>query len=66
MTKEKLQHLSIVRDADTEVRNDRISTVKETVSNPIEYSENPIYQKLLNFQTRGKKKRFTVEDLLKW
>ena len=47
MTKEKLQHLSIVRDADTEVRNDRISTVKETVSNPIEYSENPIYQKTI-------------------
>ena len=37
MTKEKLQHLSIVRDADTdtEVRNDRISTSLASVGTDI-------------------------------
>lgn len=30
------------------------------------YQTNPIYEKLLNFQEIQKKKRFTVDDLLKW
>ena len=30
------------------------------------YQTNPIYEKLLNFQKIQKKKRFTVDDLLKW
>jgi len=31
-----------------------------------EYHTNPMYEKLLNFREKQKKKRFTVEDLLKW
>ena len=30
------------------------------------YQTNPMYEKLLNFKELQKKKRFTVEDLLKW
>lgn len=36
------------------------------VTKPIEdYHTNPMYEKLLKF-TNDKKRRFTVEDLLKW
>ena len=31
-----------------------------------EYHTNPMYEKLLKFREEQKKKRFTVEDLLKW
>ena len=31
-----------------------------------EYQTNPMYEKLLNFQSLQKKKRFTVDDLLSW
>ena len=30
------------------------------------YHTNPMYEKLLKFKEEQKKKRFTVEDLLKW
>ena len=30
------------------------------------YQTNPMYEKLLGFKELQKKKRFTVEDLLKW
>lgn len=35
-------------------------------SNPIGYSSNPMYEKLLNYKQTQEKKRFTVDDLLKW
>ena len=65
MKKEKVKHLSLVKDLDIE-QNSSVAYRNETVTNPIEYSDNPIYQKLLNFQNRNEKKRFTVDDLLKW
>ena len=35
-------------------------------TNPIGYSSNPMYEKLLNYKQTQEKKRFTVDDLLKW
>ena len=32
----------------------------------IGYHSNPMYQKLLNYKQVQEKKKFTVEDLLKW
>jgi len=36
------------------------------VTPPTGYHTNPMYEKLLEFQEKQKRKRFTVEDLLKW
>ena len=53
----------------TVITNTEITTAKEPkpdINNS--YHSNPMYQKLLNFRNlqEQQKKRFTVEDLLKW
>ena len=53
----------------TVITNTEIDTVKEFNENlNTEFHSNPIYEKLLNFRNlqEKQKKRFTVEDLLKW
>ena len=53
----------------TVITNEEIQTVKQQEHiTEINYHSNPIYEKLLNFRNlqERQKKRFTVEDLLKW
>lgn len=45
--------------------------VRETEKNAVTppntgYHTNPMYEKLLKYKEEQKRKRFTVEDLLKW
>ena len=51
------------------ITNSDIETTKEPEQNISNgYHSNPMYQKLLNFRNlqEQQKKRFTVDDLLKW
>ena len=62
MTTEKQSRLTVIS-------NTNISTAKEPETNiSNSYHSNPMYQKLLNFRNlqEQQKKRFTVDDLLKW
>ena len=45
--------------------NEQTNPIHKSGGN-ISYHSNPIYEKLLKFREQEKKKRFTVEDLLKW
>ena len=52
----------------TVISNTEINTAKEPDIVNNNYHSNPMYEKLLNFRNlqEQQKKRFTVEDLLKW
>ena len=53
----------------TVITNTKIETEKELEQNiSNNYHSNPMYEKLLNFRNlqEQQKKRFSVEDLLKW
>ena len=53
----------------TVISNEELKVVKEPEPNITQgYHSNPIYEKLLNFRNlqEQQKKRFSVEDLLKW
>jgi len=68
MTEEKKRRLTVVSSTEninTETQ-ERIKQ-REHVTPPNDgYHTNPMYEKLLTFRETQKKKRFTVEDLLKW
>ena len=64
MTNEQKSRFTVINNENYE--NERENTVdKITPPNP-EFHTNPMYEKLLNYKSLQKKKRFTVEDLLKW
>ena len=52
----------------TVITNTNLDTVKEQNNLNTSYHSNPMYEKLLNFRNlqEQQKKRFSVEDLLKW
>ncbi len=53
----------------TVISNEDIKTAKEPVAeHNTGYHSNPMYEKLLNFRNlqEQQKKKFSVEDLLKW
>ena len=62
MTEEKKSRLTVITN--TEHRTTKEPEYKTDTS----YQSNPMYQKLLNFRNlqEQQKKRFTVDDLLKW
>ena len=71
MTEEKRSRFTVISNTDLDLS----STVKEKLNTEANrhvtppqtgYSTNPMYEKLLEFQEKQKRKRFTVEDLLKW
>ena len=71
MTTEKSHKFTVITN--TELEHTDISTLKrkreaESYSTPPteSYHTNPMYEKLLEFKEKQKRKRFTVEDLLKW
>ena len=70
MTEKKKRILTVVSNTtDTDISTGTIERTRqrENVTQPnAEYHTNPMYEKLLQFKETQKKKRFTVEDLLKW
>jgi len=67
MTKEKKPNLTLISKTDTSPETRMRMAEKENIMRQkAEYHTNPMYEKLLNFREKQKKKRFTVEDLLKW
>lgn len=69
MTKENQPKLTVISNTTTNINTEARKRIKqrENVTRPEEeYHTNPMYEKLLKFQETQKRKRFTVEDLLKW
>ncbi len=62
MTTEKQSRFTVITNTDIETTK----ATEKDINNS--YHSNPMYQKLLNFRNlqEQQKKRFTVEDLLKW
>ena len=49
------------------IKNATLDTGEQRVTNPMEsHNSNPYYEKLLKFSQEQERKRFSVEDLLKW
>ena len=64
MTTEKKSRFTVITN--TDIVSD---TVKESdYIKPKDYHTNPMYEKLLNFRNlqEQQKKKFSVEDLLRW
>ena len=70
MEKETKRRLTIVSSNEelnvAENVQESVKRKEYTTPSDLNYHTNPIYEKLLNFKESQKKKRFTVEDLLKW
>ena len=70
MEKETKRRLTIVSSNEelnvAENEQELVKRKEYTTPPDLNYHTNPIYEKLLNFKESQKKKRFTVEDLLKW
>ena len=60
---EKNRRFTVIENKEAESRTKENTAVTPPNS---EYHTNPMYEKLLKFREEQKKKRFTVEDLLKW
>ncbi len=61
-----VENVSTRPDINTETQ-ERIKRRENVTAPPdVGYHTNPMYEKLLKFRETQKKKRFTVEDLLKW
>lgn len=59
MTTENRSRFSVITNKDIE----EVSIKKEPSSS---YQTNPFYERLVKFSNDANRKRFTVEDLLKW
>ena len=68
MTEKKKRILTVVsNNTDINTGTTERARQRDNVTQPnADYHTNPMYEKLLQFQENQKKKRFTVEDLLKW
>ena len=64
-TEKKKNRFTVISNSDIDID---ISNETHTVSESHSYHSNPMYEKLLNFRNlqEQQKKRFSVEDLLKW
>ena len=62
MTEERKSRFAVINNSEAQVNQ------KTTISKPNDsgYHSNPMYQKLLNYKQIQEKKKFTVDDLLKW
>lgn len=63
MTTENRAKLSLIVNNDIEYHTNLQETSLDTSGG---YTTNPMYEKLVKFKLEQKRKRFTVEDLLKW
>ena len=68
MTTDKDRRFTVITNTEAEERlKDKDKKASAATPPPyISYQTNPMYEKLLEFREKQKKKRFTVEDLLKW
>jgi len=66
MTDKEKRRFTVISNTDIDTLEHRQQKDTETPPDTRGYQTNPMYEKLLNFQELQKKKRFTVEDLLKW
>ena len=67
MTTEKNRRLTVITNIEAENAAKEKEKERTAATPPNSgYHTNPMYEKLLKFKEDQKKKRFTVEDLLKW
>ena len=60
---EQNRKFTVISNTETPIKEKEKSTTTHPDSG---YHTNPMYEKLLKYKEEQKKKRFTVEDLLKW
>jgi len=65
MTQEKSPKFTVITNTDIDIKTTEKHAGTSTPQNSSLHT-NPMYEKLLKFKEEQKKKRFTVEDLLKW
>lgn len=67
MTDKEKRRFTVISNTDIDIsERERQRDNNTTPPDITGYQTNPMYEKLLNFKELQKKKRFTVEDLLKW
>lgn len=67
MARENLPKFTVISNTKINTEAQERIPERENVTRPdAEYHTNPLYEKLLRYKETQKKKRFTVEDLLKW
>ena len=67
MSEERKRKLTVIDNTNIESELHRREKERDKAAPPnIGYQTNPMYEKLLNFKEKQKKKRFSIEDLLKW
>jgi hypothetical protein len=66
MSTEKKSRFTVISNTDLEIVKE--PDIEDKNKNKNSYHSNPMYEKLLNFRNlqEQQKKRFSVEDLLKW
>ena len=64
MTEKRSRGFTVISNNDLELANEKNIEPNDNVS----YQTNPMYEKLLNFRNlqEQQKKKFSVEDLLRW
>ena len=65
MAQEKSPKFTVITNHDIDKKPKEADTGTTTPPNS-GFHTNPMYEKLLKYKEEQKKKRFTVEDLLKW
>ena len=69
MTTDKNRRFTVITNIDADLSaKEKEKEQGRTAATPPNsgYHTNPMYEKLLKYKEEQKKKRFTVEDLLKW
>ena len=67
MTTDKNRRFTVITNIDAEsATKEKEKELKAATPPNSGYHTNPMYEKLLKYKEEQKKKRFTVEDLLKW
>ncbi|MCQ2754219.1 MAG: hypothetical protein MJ231_04125 [bacterium] len=63
MTTDNRTRLSLIVNNDID---NKVEQKDKPTDNSGRYTTNPMYEKLIKFKLEQQRKRFTVEDLLKW
>ena len=62
MTEERKSRFVVISNEEQHIKQEVESNVPQSSG----YHSNPIYERLLSYKQLHEKKKFTVDDLLKW
>ena len=64
MTQHEQQKFTVIEN-NNYIDKERIRQ-RDSIGNSAKYQTNPFYERLVKFSNEKSRKKFTVEDLLKW